>query len=519
MSNVIFDTANYISAINLPGNNPGNPYVLRDKQGRDFIDALSGEIASIKGITASTVVFCGSTTTELVDKAKPETIKIASATTIRGVDYAAGADYNPVLGDAFIYGNSEFIYDGTQFILLGDLSGLRALAYVKNVSADYTPSGDLTVTLDTTSATKTLTGNYTPSGNITVELTTTTGTVGSTAEYTPEGSVNLTLTKQNLTSTVDITANIVDLQTSSNTTSIKDISYTPVGTITLGNAVSNYNLTVNVPSANIILTQSSENRSTTATVPNLTSFNYKSSILTSNAYTPAGTVAITSNFEISTKNIMYLSTDENTNISSVVANVSANVSDEILTLDISRVATDTNQVVLSATSNPSASFTGTSGTISTSYNEISCVKSTTITDISYNVPTITAAKYNGASPVLTAHDRYLSGATFNGTSATLTSNVVLTDYVYGVSNRLNSINVPINGVVTGGTASFTGTGATINSTSTGNFVSAVSVKTQTFTGSQKQVSVSGSLLNAVSVSTTTFQGKASTIVSLPYQKD
>ena len=92
------------------------------------------------------MVFCGETTTALSDGASTTPVKVKTAIKIRGVDYAAGANYTPVAGDVFVYNKLEFAFNGTSWIELGDLnlsSDFGTLAFANSVSASYTPAGSV----------------------------------------------------------------------------------------------------------------------------------------------------------------------------------------------------------------------------------------------------------------------------------------------------------------------------------------------------------------------------------------
>lgn len=105
-----------ISKIQLPS---GNEYNIKDQTARDAIAALSGGTK-----------FLGETTTPLSDGATTNPITIG------------GASVTAVNGNIVVYGNAEFIFDGTKWIAFGDLSNLGALAY-KSTVAQEKGSGDM----------------------------------------------------------------------------------------------------------------------------------------------------------------------------------------------------------------------------------------------------------------------------------------------------------------------------------------------------------------------------------------
>jgi len=138
----------YISQIKLPS---GTVYDIKDAEARELIEGLG-----------KPTHFIGETTSTLVDGATTNPI------TIDGKSVTAAS------GDIVVYQNSEFIFDGTKWILLGDLSGLKALAYKDSASGTYTPAGSVSTPTFSGDSLES-TGSYTPAG--TIELTTTATTV------------------------------------------------------------------------------------------------------------------------------------------------------------------------------------------------------------------------------------------------------------------------------------------------------------------------------------------------------
>ena len=97
-----------ISKITLPS---GNTYDIKDATAREAIASLSGGTK-----------FIGETTTPLTDGATTNPIIIN------------GGSVTATNGNIVVYGNSEFIFDGTKWIAFGDLSSLGTLAYKSTVS-------------------------------------------------------------------------------------------------------------------------------------------------------------------------------------------------------------------------------------------------------------------------------------------------------------------------------------------------------------------------------------------------
>ena len=97
-----------ISKIKLPS---GNVYELKDQVARDLIAALQ-----------STSYFLGVTTTPLSDGATTNPIEVN------------GESVTAVNGNMAVIDQAEYIFDGTKWLLVGDLSSLGTLAYKNTVS-------------------------------------------------------------------------------------------------------------------------------------------------------------------------------------------------------------------------------------------------------------------------------------------------------------------------------------------------------------------------------------------------
>jgi len=101
-----------ISRITLPS---GTTYDIKDAYAREAI--------------ASNIVYIGVTTTPLTDGASTNPILIN------------GDSYNAKKGNLVVYEHKEFLFDGSIWTELGDLTGLGDLAYKDTASASYTPAG------------------------------------------------------------------------------------------------------------------------------------------------------------------------------------------------------------------------------------------------------------------------------------------------------------------------------------------------------------------------------------------
>lgn len=110
-----------LSQITLPS---GTTYDIKDAQARSDIEDLRRAISG--GLT-----FLGETTTPLTDGATTNPIIIND----ESVTATTGA--------IVVYGLKEFLFDGTKWVEMGDLSILGALAYKDSASGAFTPSGSV----------------------------------------------------------------------------------------------------------------------------------------------------------------------------------------------------------------------------------------------------------------------------------------------------------------------------------------------------------------------------------------
>lgn len=165
----------------------GTTYDIKDAKAR-------ADIEDIQRAISGGVRFRGETTTELTDGATTNPI------TINGNSYTA------VSGDLVLYSNKEYLFDGSKWIEMGDLSVLGALAYKNSASASYTPAGTVT--------------QPTFSGNAaTVAIT---ATDDSSGNYQPKGSVSaptITLSSGGSTTTVNSITDVGSLPTLTTTVS------------------------------------------------------------------------------------------------------------------------------------------------------------------------------------------------------------------------------------------------------------------------------------------------------------
>ena len=228
-----------ISKITLPS---GNTYDIKDAKARS-------DIASIIGTIASGVSFIGTTTTALTDGATTNPI------TINGNSVTA------LQSNLVVYGNKEFIFDGTYWREFGDLGALGDLAFKDSATGSFTPAGTVSQpTFTGSSSSVTITaqdnnsGNYQPKGTVS-QPTFTGSSTTSTGSFTPEGSVSLSTS--NKTATVSpadsgtatytpagsVAAPTISKSSAGSTTTVNSI--TDVGTLPSFSAtVENENLTL-----------------------------------------------------------------------------------------------------------------------------------------------------------------------------------------------------------------------------------------------------------------------------------
>lgn len=184
-----------LEQITLPS---GNTYDLHDSR----VDHLSGFTK-----------YLGVTTTELTDGSTTNPI------TINGESVTAGS------GDITLYGNSEFIFDGTHWNAFGDLSALGDLAY-KN-SASGSVAVPKTYSFTGSSSAVSVSGTTAGSVSETKSAVTVSKANSGTATYTPEGSVSGTVGKPTISvKTAGSTAKVTGI------TSVGTLPTMPTFTVT-----------------------------------------------------------------------------------------------------------------------------------------------------------------------------------------------------------------------------------------------------------------------------------------------
>ena len=221
----------------------GTTYNLKDSKARD-------DIAAIEAAISGGVTFMGETTTALSDGST------ASVIVINGNNVTA------VKGYLVVYQSKEFVFDGTKWIEMGDLSLIGDLGWKDSASGTYTPAGSVSQPSFTGSST-TSTGNFTPSGSVSLNTSgsTSTGAVsyisalgtksfsGTAATIKPKvtaaGTVAISTGSgtANYTPAGSVAAPTISVKTAGSTTTVNSI--TAVGTLpSLTTTVTNENLTI-----------------------------------------------------------------------------------------------------------------------------------------------------------------------------------------------------------------------------------------------------------------------------------
>lgn len=213
-----------ISKITLPS---GTTYDIKDSTARQLIQDIETTITGA-------MHYVGVTTTELTDGSTRASLVIDGETVQFTADDA---------GAVVIYGDSEFVWNGTKWQEFGSTGSLKALAFKDTASASYTPAGSVSQPSFTGTA-ATISAVGTPSGTVSqptfsgtsknVSVTgTATGTVAisigtGTANYTPAGTVSqpsFTGTAKSVSVTGTPTGSI-SIGTGGGTA-----NYTPAGTV------------------------------------------------------------------------------------------------------------------------------------------------------------------------------------------------------------------------------------------------------------------------------------------------
>ena len=208
----------------------GTTYDIKDADSRERLDAIEAAIAG-------GVVYVGATTTALTDGATTNPIAITGKE----------GSYTAEAGDLVSYGNKEFLFDGTYWHEIGDLTGLGDLAWVDTATGTYTPAGTVSQpTFSGTSLTSTGTLDVPTSAATTVATTSnetaTVAPAGSgAATYTPGGTItgtNVTLTSTTVPNVTNAgTLPVLTMEVPANTETL-ELSWSAGALPTLGTPIS-----------------------------------------------------------------------------------------------------------------------------------------------------------------------------------------------------------------------------------------------------------------------------------------
>lgn len=445
-----------LSKITLPS---GSQYNFKDAQARADIEAIQSALAG-------GIVFIGTTTTALTDgcTTNPITINSKSVTA--------------VAGNLVRYQSAEFLFDGTAWAEMGDISSLGALAFKDSASGSFTPSGSvsqptftgqssalsISVSADTsgnyqpagtvskpsfTGSSMTSTGVFTPSGSVSVSTNATTNKTATvskassgTATYTPEGTVSApTFTGTATTSSGKFTpAGSVSLSNENKTATVSKASsgtatYTPEGSVAAP--------TISVKTAG-----------STTTIKNPTKVTVAKTVVAAAPGATAPANAITY-YAVSGETLSLYQLGYTTGDSITTSNVTVKNGDAAYEATAPAFTGTGARLVTGNISVPtSASFTGTEGDVSVS-----------------GTP--------GGS---------VSAPTFTGTGARLVTGNIPVPSSYTASFTGDEGNVSVSGTTTGSVSqpTFTGTKVQISGTTT----AAGTVSKPTFTGTADTVTVS-----------------------------
>ena len=219
-----------ISQITLPS---GTTYDIKDAQART-------DIENLQSIASGAMHYIGISSTAITDGGTEKP-------TIDGTQKTMGTSDS---GAVVIYGEKEYVWNGSKWQEFGSTGSLKALAFKDSASGSFTPAGTVSQPTFTGSqstvaitATDSTSGNYQPKGTVS-KPTFTGGTVNSTGTFTPEGTVSVSATATtNQTATVSkassgtatytpegsVAAPTISVKTAGATTTVNSI--TAVGTL------------------------------------------------------------------------------------------------------------------------------------------------------------------------------------------------------------------------------------------------------------------------------------------------
>ena len=218
------DEQHYISKITLPS---GTTYDIKDTKARS-------DIATLQTLATGAMYYIGSSATPITDNGT-EKPTISNEQKTLGEDDA---------GAVCIYGDKEYVWNGSKWQEFGSTGSLKALAFKDNASGNFTPSGTVsqptftgTASTVTITATDNSSGNYQPKGTIS-QPTFSNGAVTASGEFTPTGNVTVsTKTTTNKTATVAPAVNGEATYTPAGSVAAPTISVATAGSTTTVNSI------------------------------------------------------------------------------------------------------------------------------------------------------------------------------------------------------------------------------------------------------------------------------------------
>lgn len=213
-----------ISQIKLPS---GTTYDIKDAQARQ-------DIADLQSIATGAMHYIGISTTAITDGGTEKPTIDGSQKTMAASD--AGA--------VVIYGEKEYVWNGSKWQEFGSTGSLKALAFKDNASGNFTPAGSVsqptftgTSSAVTITATDNTSGNYQPAGSVS-QPTFSNGAVTASGSFTPNGSVTVaTKSTTNKTATVSPAASGTATYTPAGNVAAPTISVSTAGATTTVNSI------------------------------------------------------------------------------------------------------------------------------------------------------------------------------------------------------------------------------------------------------------------------------------------
>lgn len=179
----------YISQVTLPS---GSTYQFKDAEARQDIETL-------QSLATGAMHYIGISSTVIVDGGSQKP-------TIDGVEKTMTASD---AGAVVIYGEMEYVWNGSKWQEFGSTGSLKSLAFKDSATGNFTPNGTVSQPTFTGSqsavaitATDDVSGNYQPKGTVS-QPTFTGSSMQSEGTFTPEGSVSVSVSgTENKTATV-----------------------------------------------------------------------------------------------------------------------------------------------------------------------------------------------------------------------------------------------------------------------------------------------------------------------------